>query len=135
MIMSHVLSGLSNPEDERMLDEIYSNQLKVGMLLEAGVTLGFIARLDLELGKSREAALLDFKEADELMRKSDYRNSVYELNNLIHWMKNENFIKRFILGVRAIYLALTTGYRVRAIEAAILMTGGPKIYEKLKQRA
>lgn len=134
MIMARVLSGRVTSEDESTLDEIYSNQLKVGMLLEAGVTLGFIARLDLKLGKSRDAALLDFSEADRLMRKSEYRNRVYELNNLIHWMKNENFIKRFILGPRAIYLALKTGYRIRAIEASILMTGGPKIYEKLKQR-
>lgn len=90
---------------------------------EYGASVGFRARIT--------GSLEDYAEADYLLRHSD--NKVYELNNLIWWMRAMSPAHRLHKLQRALYLAKITGMRQRAIEARIIALLGDHIYRAIKR--
>ena len=55
---------------------------------------------------------------------------MYELNNLIWLMKVTHPLRRQLLLFRALWLAVRTRYRRRAVEA-LLIAVSPRLYERV----
>ena len=93
--------------------------------VEDAATCGFIGRVEYLDGQN---GLLNLMLADKVLRRSD--NRVYELNNLIWLMKVTHPLRRQLLLFRALWLAVRTGYRRRAVEA-LLIAISPRLYDRV----
>ena len=69
-------------------------------LNELGASTGVLARIT---GDLRDYALRDYAEADRLLHKGG--NRVYRMNNMVWWMRNERYLKRWKLLPTALQLA------------------------------
>lgn len=93
--------------------------------VEDAATCGFIGRVEYLDGQN---GLLNLMLADKVLRRGD--NRVYELNNLIWLMKVTHPLRRQLLLFRALWLAVRTGYRRRAVEA-LLIAISPRLYDRV----
>lgn len=97
-------------------------------LNELGASTGVLARIT---GDLRDYALRDYAEADRLLHKGG--NRVYRMNNMVWWMRNERYLKRWKLLPTALQLAKATGMRQRAGEAIIITLLGDHVYRAVKR--
>lgn len=102
---------------------------KYDQTVERAVTEGFIGRLYLAWNEPGVASLYLY-DADRDLRG---RHDLYELNNLIWFMKAVGPVRRPLLLLRALRLAAATGYRRRAVEAG-LITISPALYDAVHDR-
>lgn len=88
-------------------------------VVEYAVTMGFIGRVHFAQG-DREAALSYFRTADLQLRTS-HAPRIYELNNLVWWMKAAPFRARIKVARRALPLAYRAGNARRLAQIALLV--------------
>ena len=111
----------------RLLEDSISALDKLNDHEEALVSLGFLGRLESTLGHyDRAAAIL--ANVDAKLRKGD--NRVYELNNLMHLIRNVIPILHPSYILRASKLIRETGDKRRRRQLVLLVLSGGRLYGK-----
>jgi len=106
---------------ERYLNESLTLLYGTDHLVEHAATMGFLGRIYCAYG-DKVTARMYFHLADTNLRgKAD----IYELNNLVGWMKAAPLFERCVLGRRAWRLAGKTGNRKRQAQIALLIVCRP----------
>ena len=111
---------------EKLVHASYDGWNDIGDLVERAVTYGFWGRVEYMNRRYDSARYMFYVADDELRGKHD----LYELNNLVWFMKVYCWYGRWYRLPRAIWLALRTGYRRRAAEA-LLIAISPRLYEQV----
>ena len=111
---------------EKLVLASYDGWNDSGDLVERAVTYGFLGRVEYMNRRYDSARYMFYVADDELRGKHD----LYELNNLLWFMKVYYWYGRWYRLPRAIWLALRTGYHRRALEA-LLIAISPHLYERV----